>query len=63
MGAKYTEAQARASAEYDARTFKKVLFRLRLDTDQDIIESLEEAKEHGITQNEWLRALFDGKEK
>lgn len=60
MGAKYTEAQAKAFAEYDAKTFKKVLFRLRYDEDADIIESYEDAKENGIKKNEWLREMFDG---
>ena len=56
----YTEARARANAEYDERTFKKHMFRLRLDTDQDILDSIEEAKAHGISKNEWLREMFDG---
>ena len=56
----YTEARARANSEYDARTFKKHMFRFRLDTDGDIIESIEEAKANGISKNEWLRELFDG---
>lgn len=56
----YTEARARANAEYDERTFKKHMFRLRLDTDQDILDSIEEAKAHGISKNEWLREIFDG---
>ena len=61
MGARYTEAQARAFEEYEARTFKKSMFRFRLDTDGDIIESIEDAKAHGISKNEWLREMFDGK--
>lgn len=60
MGREYTEAQARAFEAYEARTFKKSMFRFRLDTDGDIIESIEEAKANGISKNEWLRELFDG---
>lgn len=60
MATKYTEAHARGNAEYEARTFKKILFRFRLDSDQDMIDSIEEAKEHGISKNAWLRELFDG---
>ena len=60
MTTKYTEAHARGNAEYEARTFKKILFRFRLDSDQDMIDSIEDAKSHGISKNEWLRALFDG---
>ena len=61
MATKYTEAHARGNAEYEARTFKKHLFRFRLDSDQDMLDSIEEAKEHGITKNEWLREMFDGR--
>ena len=61
MGGQYTEAQARAFSEYEARTFKKSMFRFRLDTDMDIIDSIEDAKANGISKNEWLRELFDGR--
>ena len=50
MGGQYTEAQARAFSEYEARTFKKSMFRFRLDTDMDIIDSIEEAKANGISR-------------
>ena len=59
MGATYTEAQARAFAEYQARTFKNILFRFRLDEDADIIASYNEALEHGIKKNDWFRSFFD----
>lgn len=59
MGATYTEAQARASAEYEARTFKRILFRFRLEEDADIIESYEEALAHGIRKTDWFRSFFD----
>lgn len=60
MGAKWTEAQARASAEYEARTNKQFQFKLRLDEDADIIADLEESMSHGLKKREWLRELFDG---
>ena len=60
MGATWTEAQARASAEYEARTNKQFQFKLRLDEDADIITNLEESMSHGIKKREWLRELFDG---
>lgn len=61
MGAKYyTEAHARGNAAYDAKTFKKVIFRFRYDTDQDILDSIEDAKENGISKNTWVRDMFDG---
>lgn len=60
MGATWTEAQARASAEYEARTNKQFQFKLRLDEDADIITDLEESMSHGTKKREWLRELFDG---
>ena len=60
MATTYTEAHARGNAAYDARTFKKHLFRFRLDSDQDMLDSIEDAKAHGISKNEWLRGMFDG---
>ena len=59
MGATYTEAQARATAAYEAKTFKRVLFKFRLDEDADIIASYNEAQEHGIKKNDWFRSFFD----
>jgi hypothetical protein len=59
MGATYTEAQARATAAYEARTFRKILFRFRLDEDADIIASHDEAMEHGIRKIDWFRSFFD----
>ena len=59
MGATYTEAQARATAAYEAKTFKRVLFKFRLDEDADIIASYNEALEHGIKKNDWFRSFFD----
>lgn len=55
-----TQAQAEATARYDAKTYKNYLFRLRLEDDADIIEDIEEAKENGLSYREWLRELFEG---
>lgn len=57
----YNEARASANARYDAKTYKKVQIALRLDEDADILESMEEAKEHGYTLRQWLRQLYEGK--
>lgn len=61
MGAKYTEAQARAFDAYEARTFKKILFRFRLDQDADIIEDYNKALESGMKKNEWFREIYEKK--
>ena len=60
MGSKYTEAQARASEAYEARTFKKILFKFRLDEDADILRDYEDALENGIKKTEWFRGFYDG---
>ena len=55
-----TPAHAESNARYDAKTYKTMLFKLRLEDDADIIEAIQEAQEHGISKREWLRSLFDG---
>lgn len=57
----YTAAKAEANARFNAKTYKQVNFRLRKDTDIDIIESIEAAQKKGINNREWLRELFEGK--
>ena len=56
----YTAARAEANARYDAKTYKKINIALRLTDDHDIIESLEEAKQKGLNNREWLREIFEG---
>ncbi len=58
---KYTQARQEANARYDAKTYKKINIALRVDEDNDIIESIQEAKEKGQTNREWLREIFEGK--
>ena len=55
----YTPAQAKANAEYDKRTYKKLLFRLRVDEDAEIIQSINEAQKGGLNKTEWLRELYE----
>lgn len=54
-----TPARSRANAKYDAKTYKKILLKLRIDDDADIIEAIQEAKANGINHREWLRELFE----
>jgi DNA-directed RNA polymerase subunit L len=61
MKREYTTARNEANARYDAKTYKNLLFKLRVEEDADILQSIEEAKEKGINKREWLRELFEGK--
>jgi hypothetical protein len=55
----YTTSRAEANARYDAKTYTQVNIRLRKEDDSDIIKSLEEAKNKGLNNREWLRELFE----
>lgn len=55
---KVTAAQRAAADRYDSKTFKNVLFRLRLQEDADIIKDIEAAKAEGLSLREWLRKIY-----
>lgn len=59
MTREYSQARQEANARYDAKTYKTFAFKLRLEEDADIIESIQEAQEHGINKREWIRGLFE----
>lgn len=56
----YTEARQKANKTYDEKTYKNYLFRLRLDDDKEIIQSIEKAKKENIKLREWLKEIFEG---
>lgn len=56
----YTEAKANANKRYDDKTYKRIMIKLRIEEDADIIESFMESKDHGYTSREWLRQLYEG---
>ena len=56
---KVTEAQRAAIDRYDAKTYKRISFALRVEEDAHIIEDIEVAQSEGATLREWLRGLFD----
>ena len=56
---KVTEARRAANNKYDAKTYKKISFALRVQEDADIIRSIEDAKVNGVSLRGWLRELFD----
>ena len=57
-----TPAQSEANAKYDAKTYKTFLFKLRIEDDADIIESIQNAQKSGVNKREWLRELFESNE-
>ena len=55
----HSPAQREAVARYDAKTYKKINIAFRKDDDADIIESIEEARNKGMSLREWARELFE----
>lgn len=43
---------------YDAKTYKSINFRLRIEDDAEILKSIEEAQAQGLKNREWLRQIF-----
>ena len=56
---KVTEAHRAANDRYDAKTYTRFLFSLRLQDDADIIEDIKAARDAGLTLRGWLRNLYD----
>lgn len=52
------EAQNKANAKYKAKTYKRIVFSLRLDEDKLIIEDIEKARRSGKTCRQWLREVY-----
>ena len=53
-----TEARRAANSRYDAKTYKRVIFTLRLQDDADIIADIEAARSQGISLRAWLHDLY-----
>lgn len=60
---KVSEAQRLAIEKYDAKTYRKVLFSLRLRDDADIIRDIEAARREGLSLRMWLRNVYDKAQK
>lgn len=60
---KVTEAQRAATDRYDAKTYKKISFALRVQDDEDIIKDIKAAQDEGASLRSWLRNLFDNAKK
>lgn len=56
---KVSEARRMANDKYDANTYRKISFALRLRDDADILRDIEAAQSNGMTLRAWLRNLFD----
>ncbi len=62
MSRPYTEKRAASNKRYDAKTYKRINFSLRLEDDADIIEDIEAAQREGLSLRQWLRYLWNKKE-
>lgn len=62
MARPYNEARQAANKRYDDKTYKRLIFRMRIEDDADIIEAFEQAQASGITAREWLRSLIEKQE-
>ena len=58
---KVTEAHRLGNDKYDAKTYKRIQFVLRVEDDADIIRDIEAAQSEGVSLREWLRRLYDMK--
>ena len=55
----HSQSQREAVARYDAKTYRKVNIAFRMEDDADILESMDKAKESGLSLREWIRELYD----
>lgn len=62
MAVEWTRARAEAQDRYNATHFKKMAIALRLVEDADIIEDWKLGQKNGLTNREWLRSLYEGKD-
>ena len=53
------KSKREATDRYDAKTYRKVLFRLRIEDDAELIKDMDEAFERGINRREWLKGVFE----
>ena len=54
-----SEAKKKASRKYDAKTYKQVNARLRMDEDGDMIADLDKAIESGLSYREVLKEWYE----
>ena len=55
---KYNQVRREVSDRYDAKTYRKINIALRLDDDQEIIDSMDDARANGVKLREWLSNIY-----
>ncbi len=58
MAKYYTPKKNITNKKYDDKTYKKMVIRLRLVEDAELIDAIQKAKDDGITFREWLWSLY-----
>ena len=53
------DSKRAAIDRYDAKTYRKVLFRLRIEDDAEILKDMDDALKNGVNHREWLKAIFE----
>ncbi len=53
------DSKRAAIDRYDAKTYRKVMLKLRIEDDADIIKDMDEAFSRGINRREWLKEVFE----
>lgn len=53
------KSQRDAIDRYDAKTYCKVLLKLRIEDDAEIISDMESAVSSGIPRREWLKGIYE----
>lgn len=53
-----SEKKKISNKRYDDKTYKRIMFKLRIKEDADIIRDIEISQKEGTALREWLRNLF-----
>lgn len=55
-----SEKKQASNKRYDDKTYKHIMFKLRYDSDADLIEEIQALTSNGGSKREWLRDLKNG---
>ena len=58
---KNSDAQLKATRNYEKKTYKRYSVYLRLEDDKEIIKSIDTARENGLNIREWIVNLYNNK--
>lgn len=53
------DSKRAAIDRYDAKTYRKIMLKLRIEDDADIIKDMDEAFDRGVNRREWLKGVFE----